>query len=226
MTAAPASVASLRNVSKTYATAGGEVHALIDIDLDIRAGEHTAIVGGSGSGKTTLLSLLGCLDRPSAGRVWINGRDTSDLDDEQLAAARCIAIGFVFQQFHLIRSATIVQNVELPLYYRGVARRERRARAEAALAAVGLADLARRTPQQLSGGQQQRVAIARAVVGDAPLMLADEPTGNLDPDNAAMCLGLLMAGAASGRTVVLVTHDLAIARQCERIVTLSHGRLA
>jgi ABC-type lipoprotein export system ATPase subunit len=221
----PPPVASLRNVSKTYATANGDVHALLGVDLDIARGEHTAIVGGSGSGKTTLLSLLGCLDRPSAGRVSIDARDTSDLDDEALAAVRGVAIGFVFQQFHLIRSATVVQNVELPLYYRGVARKERRTRAEAALASVGLGDLALRMPQQLSGGQQQRVAIARAVVGEPPLVLADEPTGNLDPDNAALCMRILMTGAASGRTLVLVTHDTAIARQCRRIVTLERGRL-
>ncbi len=218
-----APLASLRAVSRTYATDGGTVHALRGVDLDIRRGEHTAIVGGSGSGKTTLLSLLGCLDRPGTGTVSIRGVVTSQLDDEALAALRNEVIGFVFQQFHLIRSATIVQNVELPLYYRGVARVERRRRAAAALEAVGLGGLAQRSPQQLSGGQQQRVAIARAIVGDPPLLLADEPTGNLDAENAALCLRTLMDDAAGGRTLVIVTHDPGIARRCRRIVTLRGG---
>ena len=223
MNAADAPVASLREVSKTYATDGDSVQALRGIDLDIRRGEHTAIVGGSGSGKTTLLSLLGCLDRPSTGSVSIHGVATSSLDDETLAALRNDVIGFVFQQFHLIRSATVAQNVELPLYYRGVARAERRDRAVAALEAVGLGELARRFPQQLSGGQQQRVAIARAIVGDPRLLLADEPTGNLDAENAALCLRTLMADAAGGRTLVIVTHDPGVARRCRRVVTLSGG---
>ncbi|MBO9664756.1 ABC transporter ATP-binding protein [Dokdonella sp.] len=218
-----APVASLRGVAKTYATDGGPVHALRGVDLDIRRGEHTAIVGGSGSGKTTLLSLLGCLDRPSAGSVAIHGVVTSQLDDEALASLRNEGIGFVFQQFHLIRSASVAQNVELPLYYRGVARAERRRRAAAALDAVGLGDLAQRFPQQLSGGQQQRVAIARAIVGDPHLLLADEPTGNLDAENAALCLRMLMADAAGDRTLVVVTHDLDLARRCRRVVTLRAG---
>jgi ABC-type lipoprotein export system ATPase subunit len=216
-------LASLRAVSKTYATDGGDVQALRGVDLDIRRGEHTAIVGGSGSGKTTLLSLLGCLDRPGAGTVSIRGEVTSRLDDEALAALRNEVIGFVFQQFHLIRSATVAQNVELPLYYRGVARAERRRRAAAALEAVGLGEFAQRFPQQMSGGQQQRVAIARAIVGDPPLLLADEPTGNLDAENAVLCLRTLMDGAAGGRTLVIVTHDPGIARRCRRIVTLRGG---
>ena len=218
-----APVASLRGVAKTYAADGGPVHALRGVDLDIRRGEHTAIVGGSGSGKTTLLSLLGCLDRPSAGSVAIRGVVTSQLDDEALASLRNEGIGFVFQQFHLIRSASVAQNVELPLYYRGVARAERRRRAAAALDAVGLGDLAQRFPQQLSGGQQQRVAIARAIVGDPHLLLADEPTGNLDAENAALCLRTLMADASGDRTLVVVTHDLDLARRCRRVVTLRAG---
>lgn len=221
--AAPVAVASLRAVAKTYATDGGAVHALRSVDLDIRRGEHTAIVGGSGSGKTTLLSLLGCLDRPSTGSVSIQGVVTSQLDDEALATLRNEVIGFVFQQFHLIRSATVAQNVELPLYYRGVARAQRRRRAVAALDAVGLGELAHRFPPQLSGGQQQRAAIARAIVGDPRLLLADEPTGNLDAENAALCLRTLMADAAGGRTLVIVTHDLDIARRCRRVVTLRAG---
>ena len=218
-----APVASLRGVVKTYATDGGTVHALRGIDLDIRRGEHTAIVGGSGSGKTTLLSLLGCLDRPDVGSVSIQDVVTSQLDDEALAILRNEVIGFVFQQFHLIRSASVAQNVELPLYYRGVARAERRRRAVRALEAVGLGELAQRFPQQLSGGQQQRVAIARAIVGEPRLLLADEPTGNLDAENAAQCLRTLMADAAGGRTVVVVTHDPDIARRCRRVVTLHAG---
>ena len=219
---AGAPLASLRAVSKTYDTGDATVQALRGIDLDVRRGEHVAIVGGSGSGKTTLLSLLGCLDRPSAGTVAIGGVITSALDDEALADLRNAVIGFVFQQFHLIRSATVAQNVELPLYYRGVARPERRRRAADALEAVGLGGFARRFPPQLSGGQQQRVAIARAVVGDPPLLLADEPTGNLDAENAALCLRTLMADAA-GRTLVIVTHDPAIARRCRRVVMLDRG---
>lgn len=218
-------VIEMRSVAKSYPTDGGCAVALNGVDLYIRVGERVAIVGGSGSGKTTLLSLIGCLDRPSKGTVVIAGMPTDVADDDSLAIVRNDLIGFVFQHFHLIRSATVLQNVELPLYYRGVVRSLRRQAAYTALQRLGMETYADRMPNQLSGGQQQRVAIARAIVGNPDVILADEPTGNLDLDNAEICLRALLHDLEPRRTLVIVTHDASIARRCGRIIRLAEGKV-
>jgi putative ABC transport system ATP-binding protein len=216
----------LENVTKAYRTERIETLALADVDLRIEAGELVSIMGPSGSGKSTLLHLLGLLDLPTSGRVSIADRDVSRASDGELARLRNVTIGFVFQTFHLIPDLSVADNVEIPLLYRRVGHKERRRRALAALERVGLAFRAGHLPSQLSGGQQQRVAIARAIVGAPRVVLADEPTGNLDSHMGEEIFGLLKElNSADGTTVVMVTHDPRLAARTPRTVRLFDGRL-
>lgn len=216
----------LVGVSKTYGVDDAAVHALVEVDLTITAGEYVAIMGQSGSGKSTLMHILGCLDIPSCGRYLLGGRDVSGMDEAELAWVRNHSIGFVFQQFHLLPRLSALRNVELPLLYAGVrSRRSRRERSEATLAAVGMAERTAHRPNQLSGGQQQRVAIARALVTDPAIVLADEPTGNLASDQADEVLAILEAMHAQGRTVVLITHEPEVARRAQRLIRVRDGRV-
>jgi putative ABC transport system ATP-binding protein len=213
-----------RDVSRSYRLDGVSVHALRGVTLRIDQGDYLAIVGPSGSGKSTLMHLLGCLDRPSAGSLLLGGRDVAALTDGELAQLRNQTIGFVFQSFQLLSRTSALDNVALPLVYRGVRRAERRARSAAALAAVGLAHRLGHRPSQLSGGEQQRVAIARALVGDPRVLLADEPTGNLDSQSGADVMDLLgRLNSERGVAVVLVTHDPAIAARARRRIHVRDG---
>lgn len=210
---------------KDYPMAGGSFRALHGLDFHIPEGAMAAIVGQSGSGKTTLLNILGGLDSPSAGEYWLNGRNVSHFDVIEWSHERNRTIGFVFQAFNLMNQMTALANVELPLVYRRVPRAERRRLAEVALTQVGLKDRLHHRPAQLSGGQQQRVAIARALVGNPPLLLADEPTGNLDAKTGQEILELLQALHAQGRTVVIVTHSSEVAGVCPQVLRMADGRL-
>jgi len=216
---------ALDGVHKTYATGRAQVHALRGVDLAIERGELVAIMGPSGAGKTTLLEILGCLSTPSRGHYRLDGNAVETLDDGGLARLRGSEIGFVFQSFNLLPRMTALENVELPLVYRRVPRAERRQRAEESLARVGLAARAGHRPAELSGGERQRVAIARALVNRPALLLADEPTGNLDSQTSDEILALLSGLHGEGHTVVLVTHDVAIGRRAPRLVTLRDGRV-
>jgi len=211
----------LRDIRRTYRLGTEEVHALRGVSLEIRAGEMVAVVGASGSGKSTLMHILGCLDRPDEGQYLLEGQDVSRLAKNRLAEIRNRRIGFVFQTFNLLPRLTALENVELPLLYRGG--RGAKAKAQAALARVGLADRTRHRPSQLSGGQAQRVAVARALVTDPAVLLADEPTGNLDSVTGQEILQLLTALHAEGRTILVVTHDPGIAARCPRQVRLRDG---
>jgi putative ABC transport system ATP-binding protein len=216
-------VIELRRIVKTYASGEAEVHALRGVDLCIERGEFVAIMGASGSGKSTLMNIIGCLDVPTWGRYHLDGVDVRRLEDRQLAMVRNRKLGFVFQSFNLIPRTSALANVELPLAYRGVKRKERTERALAALEDVGLADRARHVPTELSGGQQQRVAVARALVTHPSLVLADEPTGNLDTAATRDILDLLHRVHAEGRTIVLITHEPEVARAAARVVRVSDG---
>jgi putative ABC transport system ATP-binding protein len=222
---AGAPLLALRNVSKTYRSGSLQVAALRDATISIREGEFVAITGPSGSGKSTLMYVLGCLDGPTAGHYRLAGQDVSTMSEEELAEVRNQRIGFVFQQFNLTPSLNARRNVELPLCYAGVRRAERSARAADVLTRVGLADRMEHRPSELSGGQQQRVAIARALVGDPALILADEPTGNLDSASTADVLGLLADLHAAGRTIVLITHEPDVAAAAQRTVRLLDGAI-
>ena len=215
----------VRDLRKVYRQGERETVALDGVTFSVEQGEMVAIVGRSGSGKSTLMHLLGCLDSPTAGRYCLNGRDVAVLPRRKLASIRNREIGFVFQQFHLIGSLNALENVELPLLYRGLSAAARRARAEECLCRMGLQDRLQHKPSELSGGQQQRVAIARAVAGDPSLLLADEPTGNLDADSAAEVMDCLHRLHESGRTVLLITHDNALANTLPRRLRLAAGRL-
>jgi putative ABC transport system ATP-binding protein len=214
-----------RDLEKVYGSNNNAVHALRGVDLDIEQGEFVALIGPSGSGKSTLMSILGCLDVPTGGTYALDGRQVENLTGADLAAIRNEKIGFVFQQYNLLPKATILRNVELPMLYAGVPRRERRERALDLLARVGIPDKAGVLPGQLSGGQRQRVAIARALANRPALLLADEPTGALDTKTGEEVLGLFRDLHAQGNTVVLVTHDPGIAAQAGRRVELRDGLL-
>jgi putative ABC transport system ATP-binding protein len=228
MTSAPptAPVLELTDVRKTYTSGSLEVEALRGITMSIHTGEFVAVMGPSGSGKSTLMHILGCLDVPTSGSYRLAGDSVAELDDVELAEIRNAAIGFVFQQFNLLPSMSAWRNVELPLTYAGVAPAERRRRALAALDRVGLADRVDHRPGELSGGQQQRVAVARALVTDPALILADEPTGNLDSTSSADVLGLLAELHASGRTIVLITHEPEVAAAAQRVIQIHDGRIS
>lgn len=219
-------VIALRGVGKTYRTGSLEFEALRDVDLDIHEGEYVAVMGPSGSGKSTLMHILGCLDTCTVGTYRLAGEDVAAMDEEDLAEVRNRRIGFVFQQFNLLPSLPAWRNVELPLVYGRVPAAERRDRAVAALERVGLGDKLDNRPGELSGGQQQRVAVARALVGEPALLLADEPTGNLDSTATADVLGLLDELHAQGRTVVLITHEADVAAHARRRVRVLDGRIS
>jgi len=221
--AAGDSVISLRGVTKTYSTGRVEVDALRGITLDIAAGDYVAIVGPSGSGKSTLMHVLGCLDSPTGGSYHLNGLDVAALDEEELAEVRNREIGFVFQSFNLLPSMTTLHNVELPLAYAGVGRAERKKRALAVLDGIGLGPWKENRPNELSGGQQQRVAIARALVTEPAILLADEPTGNLDSHATDEMLDLFAWLHDSGRTIVVITHEHEVAVRTRRTITLRDG---
>jgi putative ABC transport system ATP-binding protein len=216
---------SLRAISRHYQVGAELVRALEGVTFEALRGEWLAVVGQSGSGKSTLMNILGCLDTPTGGNYLINGRDVQGLRDDELADLRNREIGFVFQTFQLLARSTALANVELPLVYRGVPRAERRAQAEEALRAVGLADRMRHRPNELSGGQRQRVAIARALVGQPSLLLADEPTGNLDSTTGEEIVRLFGELNARGHTIVLVTHEARLAARCPRAIRLMDGRI-
>jgi putative ABC transport system ATP-binding protein len=215
----------LEGVGKTYDAGEAAVHALVGVDLRIERGELLAITGPSGSGKTTLMEILGCLSRPSCGRYQLDGRPVDDIGSDALARVRGEQIGFVFQSFNLLPRLSAQENVELPLGYRGVAAPERRRRAQQALEQVGLGHRGRHRPAELSGGERQRVAVARALVNQPTLVLADEPTGNLDSKTGAEILRLLDAVHARGASVVIVTHDPPIAARAPRRLVLRDGRI-
>ena len=219
----PTGVLELRGIHQLYGTGDAQVHALRGIDLTVMAGDYLAIMGPSGSGKSTLMNLLGCLDVASSGTYTLAGADVSELDERQLAIVRNREIGFIFQSFNLVPRMTALQNTELPLAYGGVKYAERKRRALESLEMVGLSHRADHRPQQLSGGQQQRVAIARALVTNPTLILADEPTGNLDSESTHEILAILDQLASQGRTIVIITHEENVAARAHRIVTISDG---
>jgi putative ABC transport system ATP-binding protein len=213
----------LQGVTKQYRMGDQTVHALQGIDLQIERNEMVAFIGASGSGKSTMMNIVGCLDRPSSGEYWLNGREVATMSGDDLAQVRNREIGFIFQSFHLLPRASALDNVAQPLIYRGVPLRERLALAAQSLARVGLGERMHHRPNELSGGQRQRVAIARALVGNPAILLADEPTGNLDSNTSREIMDLIRAVHEGGQTVVMVTHEPEIAEQCQRIVRLRDG---
>jgi putative ABC transport system ATP-binding protein len=215
----------IAGIGRVYGAQNASVRALSHINLVIDSGEFVAVMGPSGSGKSTLMNILGLLDRSTEGRYWFGGQDISTFGHDKLAAYRNRHFGFVFQSFNLLPRATAAENVVIPLIYRGLSRSQRRPRAVAALASVGLTHRLRHFPRQLSGGEQQRVAIARALVGDPLVLLADEPTGALDTETGKEILGLFKLLHGSGRTIILVTHDLSVAQHANRIVSMRDGRV-
>ena len=215
----------MQNIRKTYAMGAGRVHALDGVNFSVAQGEMVAILGASGSGKSTLMNLLGCLDIPDGGTYRLAGQAVERMTEGQLSAVRGRTVGFVFQGFHLLPGLTALENVALPLLYRGVPDRVRRRLAQESLAQVGLSARMHHRPAQLSGGQQQRVAIARAIAGQPPVLLADEPTGNLDSSAGQEILALLRQLHGQGHTVVMITHDPAIGAACPRRVIMEDGKL-
>ena len=215
----------IENMKKIYNPGENEVRALDGIDLNIEKGDLVAIVGHSGSGKSTLMNMLGCLDTPTSGKYVLDGQDVASMTDNQLADVRNKEIGFIFQGFNLISNLDAVGNVELPLVYRGVSKNERKQLAMEALKSVGLEDRMKHKPNEMSGGQQQRVAVARAVAAKPPIILADEPTGNLDTKSTQEIMEILKELHRSGRTVIIITHDEEIASQAHRVIRILDGRI-
>ena len=215
----------IENMKKIYNPGENEVRALDGIDLDIEKGDLVAIVGHSGSGKSTLMNMLGCLDTPTSVKYVLDGQDVASMTDNQLADVRNKEIGFIFQGFNLISNLDAVENVELPLVYRGVSKNERKQLAMEALKSVGLEDRMKHKPNEMSGGQQQRVAVARAVAAKPPIILADEPTGNLDTKSTQEIMEILKELHRSGRTVIIITHDEEIASQAHRVIRILDGRI-
>ena len=220
------SIIALEGVSRVYTSGRLSVPALVSVDLQVARGEFVAVIGPSGSGKSTMMNILGCLDRPTEGRYILDGTPVDSLDDDGLARLRSRSIGFVFQSYNLLPRTSALENVAAPLMYQGVRRHERHARAQAALERLGLGDRLDHEPAELSGGQQQRVGIARAIVTEPAILLADEPTGNLDSHSGAEVIALFHALHASGRTIILITHDVDVAAVASRQVHLRDGRIA
>lgn len=220
------SIVQLHSISKTYCTGKISFEALRDINLEIKQGEYLAILGPSGSGKSTLMQIIGCLSTPTAGSYFLANKEVSSLSSNELARIRNLYIGFVFQKFNLMPQLTMVDNVALPLVYRGIGYRERTKQAQEILAQLGLHKYFAHRPNELSGGQQQRVAIARALVTDAEIILADEPTGNLDSKSGCDVIELFDKFNAQGKTVIIVTHDIALAKHTNRIIEIHDGALA
>ncbi|RJP42915.1 MAG: ABC transporter ATP-binding protein [Phycisphaerales bacterium] len=220
-------IASVVNLTKVYAVPHSDVRvvALRDVSIDFVEGESVAICGQSGSGKSTMMNILGCLDRPTSGSYLLADTDVADLNDDELSELRGRRIGFVFQSFNLIQQLTVLENLEVPLFYQGVSAHERRRRAERLIDMVGLADRAHHRPMELSGGQQQRVAIARALVNDPSFILADEPTGNLDTATGEMILSIFDRMHEEGLTIIMVTHESHVANRCDRVITLRDGKI-
>ena len=225
MSAVTTPVVSLTGVAKIYGTGEAAVTALRSVDLTVETGEYVAIMGASGSGKSTMMNIIGCLDEPTSGRYELQGHDVSGLDEDTLSMVRSRLIGFVFQSFHLISRMTAAANVELPLLYGGVGRDERLDRVREVLDLVGLTDRASHRPNELSGGQQQRVAVARALTMNPPLLLADEPTGNLDSTASADVMAMFDALHEASHTIVLITHEDSVAAHARRIVRVSDGQI-
>jgi putative ABC transport system ATP-binding protein len=222
------SVASVRQLTKIYRKPGTnvEVAALRAVNLDFEQGEYTAIMGASGSGKSTLMNILGCLDRPTSGSYVLGEDDVSRLDDDTLSEIRSRKVGFVFQNFNLIQQLTVLENLEVPMFYQGIPPQQRRQRAMQLAEKVGLDDRTDHRPMQLSGGQQQRVCIARALINEPLILLADEPTGALDSKTGQQILALFDELVATGRTIILVTHDPGVASRCKRVIRLHDGKVA
>ncbi len=219
------SLIAMHDLWKTYVMGSEEVHALHGVSFDVKKGEYIAITGPSGSGKSTLMNLIGCLDTPSKGEYWLNGKNVSEMDDDELARIRNQEVGFVFQTFNLLARATALHNVELPLIYGGISSTKRHEMAKQALAAVDLADRVTHRPNELSGGQRQRVAIARALVNNPSILLADEPTGALDTHTSMEIMDLFERLHGEGNTVVLVTHEHDIAARAHRIISIRDGQI-
>ena len=215
----------LQGITKEYRMGDQTVHALQGVDLQIERNEMVAFIGASGSGKSTMMNIVGCLDQPSSGQYWLNGREVATMSGDDLARVRNREIGFIFQSFHLLPRASAIDNVAQPLIYRGVPPRERLALAAQALQRVGLGERMHHRPNELSGGQRQRVAIARALVGTPSILLADEPTGNLDSATSLDIMNLIRELHEGGQTVIIVTHEPEIAEQCQRVVRLRDGRV-
>ena len=220
---APNALISMRNIWKTYVMGSEEVHALHGVSFDVQKGEYLAIIGPSGSGKSTLMNLIGCLDTPTQGQYWINGKLVSEMDDDELARIRNKEVGFVFQTFNLLARATSLHNVELPLIYAGIGSSERHEMAKRSLAAVELADRMMHKPNELSGGQRQRVAIARALVNHPSILLADEPTGALDTHTSYEIMNLFEKLHSEGNTIIVVTHEPDIAARAHRVISIRDG---
>jgi putative ABC transport system ATP-binding protein len=218
-------IVAIENLCKVYQLGALELRVLRDLDLSIEQGEYVAIMGPSGSGKSTLLNVIGCLDRPTSGCYRLGGQDVSSLDDDQLSLIRGARIGFVFQSFNLIEQLNVIENIEVPMYYQGLSEGQSAERAMELATMVGLGDRTAHRPSELSGGQQQRVAIARALANDPLIILADEPTGNLDSESGAEILRLLIDLRRQGKTLIVVTHDKGIAANAGRIVELFDGRI-
>lgn len=218
-------IVATENLCKVYSLGSIELFALRNLDLSIEQAEYVAVMGPSGSGKSTLLNLLGCLDKPTSGRYWLGGKDVSKLDDDELSLIRGKSVGFIFQSYNLIGQLNVIENIEVPMFYQGFSEERSAERARELATIVGLGDRVKHRPSELSGGEQQRVAIARALANDPMIILADEPTGNLDSASGAEILSILVRLHQQGKTIIVVTHDESIASHAERIIHLLDGRV-